>query len=486
MRAAQTTDQGTDALRPDLCVIGAGAGGLSVASAAAALGVPTVLVEKSRMGGRRRAAGLQSKALSALARRAQAIREARRYGIDAGQEEPTIDYGRIRKHLKDAVAGRALMDTAERYTAMGVKVIQAEACFTDPETVAAGGHTIKARRFVIAVGSRPAVPAIPGLDRVPYFTEETILDLDERPDHLIVLGGTPAGIELAQAFRRLGARVTLLEPEGRILGREDAEMAAIVERALRVEGVEVVTGSPIGEVSAGPEDRIAIVAGGREPLEGSHLLVAMGRSVEAEGLGLDAAGIEAGPAGIVVSPNLRTRNPRAYAIGSCIAGAGAGGCSIDAGHQAGLVIRNALFRLPVRLFDSPVPRFVHTDPELAAVGLTEEEAKAQYGEIRILRSSFADNDRARLEGTRQGYMKAIVTPRGRILGCAIAGAGAGELIVPWVLAMTKGVKVQDLASLAYPHPTLSEAIKGTAVEFLKPSTQNPWIRRLIGALSRLG
>ena len=473
-------------LKPDLCVIGAGAAGLPVAAIAASLGAQVVLVEKGRMGGECLNVGcVPSKALLAAAHRAHAMREAGRFGVTGG--EPFVDFARVRRHVQETVAGIAPMDSAERYRAMGVRVIQAEARFTGPGTVLAGGQAIQARRFVVATGSRPAIPPIPGLDGIAYLTNDTVFSLDEKPDHLVVIGGGAVGVEIAQAHVRLGARVTLIEGEERILAKEDPEMAAVVERALRAEGVAIRAGTSIARVEPGTEGRFSVILAGGDIIEGSHLLVAAGRRPALDGLDLDLAGIAADSAGITVDGGLKTTNRRVYAIGDCAGGAGSGArFTHAANHHAGLVIRNALFRLPVRLGSAPIPRVLYTDPELASVGLGEEEARARHKAIRILRWSFADNDRARAERATGGHVKAIVTPRGRILGCAIAGAHAGELIVPWVLAVTKGMKVSDLAGLVYPYPTFSEATKGAAVEFLKPSAQNPWLRRLMGLVRRLG
>jgi pyruvate/2-oxoglutarate dehydrogenase complex dihydrolipoamide dehydrogenase (E3) component len=370
---------------------------------------------------------------------------------------------------------------------MGVRVIEAEARFADAGTVLAGHATIKARRFVIATGSRPAVPAIPGLDRVPYLTNETVFDLTERPEHLVVIGGGAAGVEIAQAYRRLGVPVSLLEAGELLLPQEDPEMAEVIGRSLRMEGIAVRTGVSVARIEQEQPGRFAILLANGERIEGSHLLVAAGREPRTDGLGLEAAGIGADASGIIVDQGLRTSNRRAYAIGDCAGGAGAGARFTHvANHHAGLVIRHALFRLPVRLGRAPIPRVVYTAPELASVGLTEEQAKAKHKTIRILRWAFADNDRARTEKETQGHIKAVVTQRGRILGCSIAGAHAGELIMPWVLAMDKGLKVSDLAGLVYPYPTFSEVAKSAAVEFLRPSAQNPWLRRLISLVRRLG
>jgi pyruvate/2-oxoglutarate dehydrogenase complex dihydrolipoamide dehydrogenase (E3) component len=477
-----------DSLKPDLCVIGAGSAGLSTAAIAASFGVPVVLVEKGRMGGECLNVGcVPSKALIAAATRAHEMRDAGRFGIEP--RDPRVDYARVRDHIQGVIAAIAPNDSAERFTALGVQVIRAEARFRDETTVVAGDAVIAARRFVIATGSRPAVPPIPGIEAVPYLTNETVFDLGRRPERLIVIGAGPVGVELAQAHRRLGAEVVLLEA-GRLLPREDPEVAGVVERALLRDGVELRTGVSIAAIETRGE-RIVLTLEGRgaagEVLEGSHLLVATGRASRIDGLGLEAAGIAVEKAGIKVDRGLRTTNRRVYAIGDC-AGVAAGPYKFThtANYHAGLVIRSALFRLPVRVDPRAIPRVVYTDPEVAAVGLTEEEARAAHKRVRILRWPVAENDRAQAERATDGHAKMIVTRRGKILGCAIAAPHAGELITPWTLAMGKGLKVQDLAGVVFPYPTFSEVTKRAAVEFLRPSAQNVWVRRLIGAARRLG
>jgi pyruvate/2-oxoglutarate dehydrogenase complex dihydrolipoamide dehydrogenase (E3) component len=477
-----------EVLRPDLCVIGSGSAGLSVAAIAASFGVPAVLIEKDRMGGDCLNVGcVPSKALIAAGDRRHAIRAAGRFGIEAG--DPMVDYAKLRDHVRAVIASIAPNDSIERYTAMGVRVIKAEARFTDARTVEAGGVTIEARRFVVATGSRPVAPPIPGLDKVSYLTNETVFELSERPEHLIVIGGGPIGVEIAQAHRRLGARVTIIEAAPTILAREDPEMAAVIERALREDGVGLLTGVSIERVEARPDGvDLAIRTGDSTGLvDGSHLLIATGRKPVTDGLGLDAAGVAVDSTGIVVDHGLRTSNRRIYAIGDCAGGA-AGGYRFThaANYHAGLVIRSALFRLPVRINNTPIARVTYTDPELAAVGLSEDEARAQGRSFRILRWPYAENDRAQAERATQGHVKAIVTARGKILGCAIAGPLAGELILPWALALSNGLKVQALAGVIVPYPTFSEVSKRAAVEFLRPSAQNPWLRRLIGVARRFG
>lgn len=478
----------SEVLTPDLCIIGAGSAGLSVAAIAASFGVPVVLIEKHRMGGDCLNVGcVPSKALIAAGDTRHAMLAAGRFGIDA--IAPAVDYGKLREHIAGVIARIAPNDSVERYTAMGVQVIEAAARFADDRTVEVNGSVVRARRFVLATGSRPSAPPIPGLDEVAYFTNETIFDLATKPEHLIVIGGGPIGIEIAQAHLRLGARVTVIEAAPRILAREDAEMTAVVERVLLEEGADLRTGSAIERVEQRAGGIVVTLDSGAEhrEIQGSHLLVATGRRPVTEGLGLDAAGVSADPSGIVVDRGLRTTNRRVYAIGDCIGGA-AGGYRFThvANYHAGLVIRSALFRLPVRVDTTSVARVTYTDPELAAVGLSEEEARAGHRSIRILRWPYTENDRAQAERATRGHVKAIVTPRGKILGCTIAGALAGELIVPWGLAINKGLRVQDLAGLVFPYPTFSEVTKRTAVEFLRPTARNPWLRRVLGVARRFG
>jgi pyruvate/2-oxoglutarate dehydrogenase complex dihydrolipoamide dehydrogenase (E3) component len=471
--------------QPDLCVIGAGSAGLSVAAIAASFGVPVILIEKDRMGGECLNVGcVPSKALIAAGYRRHAAETAGRFGVSA--REVAVDAAAVRDHVRGVIASIAPTDSVERFTAMGVRVIRADARFTDRGTVEADGVSIKARRFVLATGSRPAVPPISGLDRVDYLTNETVFDLDETPRRLLVVGGGPIGVEIAQAHRRLGADVTVIEAAPRILSREDPEMAEVIARALLEEGVDLRTGAAIERVEAGTGGGIAVHLGGEAPeiVEGSHLLVATGRRPVVEGLGLEAAGIAFDGSGIKVDKRLRTSNASVYAIGDCTPG----GYRFThvANYHAGLVIRNALFRLPVSVETASIPRVTYCDPELAAVGLSEEEVRASGKAFRILRWPFAENDRAQAERATRGHVKAIVTPRGKVLGCAIAGSHAGELIAPWTLALAKGLKVQDLAGLVFPYPTFSEVSKRAAVEFLRPSAQNPLLRRILGVVRRLG
>jgi pyruvate/2-oxoglutarate dehydrogenase complex dihydrolipoamide dehydrogenase (E3) component len=477
-----------DILRPDLCVVGAGSGGLSVAAIAVSFGASVVLVEKGEMGGDCLNVGcVPSKALIAAAERAQAVREGAVFGLSASR--PKADFAILREHIRGVIGAIAPNDSAERYAAMGVQVVRAHARFVDRLTIVAGDDTIQPRRFVIATGSRPAAPDIPGLADVAYLTNETVFDLAEQPERLAVIGGGPIGLEIAQAYRRLGCKVIVLEAH-RILPREDRELAQEIERQLLADGVELRQGVSIARV-AQEEARIVVTlqgeGGATETIDGSHLLVATGRTPSIADLGLDLAGVKTNPSGIVVDRGLRTSNRRIYAIGDCASGETHGyRFTHAANHHAGLVVRNALFRLPVKLDNAAIPRVTYTDPELAVVGLGEEEARARHKQIRILRWPVAENDRAQAERRVSGHIKAIVAKDGRILGCAIAAPGAGELISLWTLAISKGMKAQDLAGIVIPYPTYSEISKRAAVEHLRPAARNRWVRRAITLLRRLG
>lgn len=477
----------TETLRPDLCIVGAGSAGLSVAAAAAALGVPVVLIERGQMGGDCLNAGcVPSKALIAAARRAHDIRQAADFGL--GAPEPQVNYARVREHVRSVIGAIAPNDSQARFTALGVRVVRASARFVARDTLEAGNVIVKARRFVLATGSRPAVPDIPGLDTVPFLTNGTVFDLTRRPEHLVVLGGGPVGLELAQAHRRLGTPVTVIEA-GRALCHEDPELAAHVLAALARDGVVVREGATVREV-AGEEGDIRLVVenrGSRTELKASHLLVATGRRPVTDGLELAAAGIAHDEHGITVDQHLRTTNRRVYAIGDC-AGPAAGGRRFThvASYHAGLVIRSALFRLRPRVDMRAMPRVIFTDPELAVVGMTEEEARADGTRITVLRWPLAENDRAQAERRTEGEIKVILGRGGRILGCGIVAAGAGELITPWTLAIAHDLKIRDLAELTVPYPTLSEISRRVAMSYYAPSAARPMVRRLIGLLRRFG
>jgi pyruvate/2-oxoglutarate dehydrogenase complex dihydrolipoamide dehydrogenase (E3) component len=477
-----------ETLTPDICVIGAGAGGLTVAAAAAAFGVPVVLIEKGKMGGDCLNSGcVPSKSLIAAARHAHAIARGKMFGVSARGVE--VDFARVHAHVHEVIAAIAPNDSAERFTALGVHVIKGAARFRDARTVtvvqAFGVETeIRARRFVIATGSSPSLPPIAGLRETPYLTNETVFDLTVMPAHLIVIGAGPVGLELAQAFRRLGSAVTVIEA-GEPLAREDPECAAVVLDALAREGVRLRAGTAVARV-AGTDGKIELVMRaehGEETIAGSHLLIATGRRANADNLNLEAAGIRHDGAGILVDKGLRTRNRRVYAIGDV-----AGGAQFThlAAHHAALVIRNALFRLPVRVNEDAVARVTFTDPELAHVGLTEAQARRARMRFAVLRWPFCENDRAQTERDTHGHIKLVVGRGGRILGATIVGPSAGELITAWTLAIAGRIKARTLAGMIVPYPTLAEVGKRAAITYYMPGATRGFVRRVIAWLRRFG
>ncbi|MGD1876437.1 MAG: dihydrolipoyl dehydrogenase family protein [Kiloniellaceae bacterium] len=476
-------------LEADLCVIGGGSGGLSVAAGAAQMGARVVLIEKAKMGGDCLNTGcVPSKALIAAAATADTVRHAGRFGVNG--HEPTVDFAAVRDHLEGVIAGIAPHDSVARFEGLGVTVLQAAARFTGPRELVAGETTVRARRFVVATGSTPAVPPIPGLDGVAYLTNETVFDLAERPEHLIVIGGGPIGAELAQAQRRLGARVSLLEMFT-VLGKDDPEVTAFARRRLAEDGVEIHEGIAIkGVAQQGNAVAVTIEENGETlTLTGSHLLVAAGRKATVESLGLDAAGVAYSPKGIAVDRRLRSSNKRIFALGdvAVIEGLGAYQFTHVAGYHAGIVIRNALFKLPAKVDYAALPWVTYTDPEIAHVGLTEAQAREKHGDdVKALTWSFAENDRARTELATDGLVKVVVGARGKVLGASIAGRHAGELLHPWVLAIGQGLKVGAIANMIAPYPTLGEVNKRVAGSYYTPSLFSERTKKIVRFLQWFG
>ncbi|MCZ6847340.1 MAG: FAD-dependent oxidoreductase [Alphaproteobacteria bacterium] len=467
----------------DLCIVGAGSGGLSVAAGAAQMGANCVLVEKGKMGGDCLNTGcVPSKSLLAAGHAANAVSEAGRFGVKASP--PGVDFSAVNAHVHDVIAGIAPHDSVERFEELGVTVLKAPGRFTGPRELAAGDTLVRARRFVIATGSSPLVPPIPGIDRVSYLTNETVFDLKEAPARLIVIGGGPIGLEMAQAHRRLGCEVAVVEALD-ILNMDDPELVDVVRRRLVGEGIVLYEGAKVtGVAPEGAAIRVTMERqGATTQIEGSHLLVAVGRAANVEGMGLAEAGVAHTPRGIEVDARLRTTNKKIFAIGDV-----AGGYKFThvAGYHAGIVIRNALFRLPAKADHSAVPWVTFTAPELAHVGLSAAAADAAGMTPTILRAPFAEIDRARTERTEEGLVKAVVGARGRVLGASIVGAHAGELILPWVLAVQGKLRVKDLASVIAPYPTLSEATKRAAGGYFTPSLFSRRTRAVVRALAWLG
>jgi len=470
----------TPYVAPDLCVIGAGSGGLAVAAGAAQMGAEVVLVERSAMGGDCLNFGcVPSKSLLAAARMADLWRRGAELGITYAP--PQVDFAAVADSVQRVISGIAPNDSVERFESLGVRVLRTEARFTSPRTVRAGDVEIRPRRFVIATGSQPGIPPIRGLDNVPYLTNETVFANRRLPEHLVVIGGGPIGIEMAQAHRRLGAQVTVLDI-GPLLPRDDPELSAILAERLSREGIVCRPGVEIADIER-TDKTIAVRLASGEQISGSHVLVAAGRRPTVEGLDLAAAGIASTAKGITVDARLRTTNRRVFAIGDV---AGGPQFTHAALYHAGIVIRNALFRIPARVDYRALPWVTYTDPELAQVGLTEAAARAIGQAPRVLRWPFAENDRAQTERETEGVVKVVTRGNGRILGASILGAGAGDLILPWALAISQRLKIGALANLIVPYPTRSEASKRAAGSYYTPTLFSPRTRRLVRLLARFG
>jgi pyruvate/2-oxoglutarate dehydrogenase complex dihydrolipoamide dehydrogenase (E3) component len=462
----------------DICVIGAGSGGLSVAAGAVQMGARVVLIEAGEMGGDCLNTGcVPSKALIAAAKAA----EAQRHGFrGVAGVAPQVDFAAVKDHVEAVIAEIAPVDSQERFEGLGCTVIRAFARFTGPREVEAGGTTVRARRFVIATGSRPFVPAIQGVDQVPYLTNETIFALRDRPGHLVVIGGGPIGIEMAQAHRRLGSEVTVVEG-AKVLGREDPELAAVVIEALRLEGIRLVEGQPVVRL-AGSTGAVEVTLGDGTIVKGTHLLMAVGRKVALDGLNLEAAGVAYTAKGVTVDARLRSSNRRIFVVGDA-----AGGLQFThvAGWHAGIVIRQAVLGLPAKADPRAIPRATYTDPELAQVGPTEAEARAAHGPaLTVVRAEFAHNDRAQAEAKTRGLIKVMVL-KGRPIGVSIVGPQAGELIGLWTLAISSRLKMSAIAGMVAPYPTLGEVSKRASGAYFGPKLfDNPALKRLVRFVQR--
>lgn len=471
-------------ITPDICVIGGGSGGLSVAAAAAAFGVEVVLLEKGKMGGDCLNYGcVPSKAIIAAGKHARAAVDGKKFGVHVDKVD--VNFAEVNAHIKDVIGGIAPHDSPERFRSLGVNVIEQPGVFIDADTVQAGDTIIKARRYVIATGSSAFVPPIPGIDEVDYLINETIFEQAERPDHLIVIGGGPIGMEMAQAHQRLGSKVTVVEGF-KALGKDDPELAAVVLKRIREEGVEILEDTKVVKLAKAKSGVSVTVetSEGQRDIKGSHVLVATGRAANVNGLGLEQAQIDYDRRGIKVGDNMRTSNKRVYAIGDV-----AGGFQFThvAGYHAGLVVQQILFRLPAKENREIIPWATYTEPELSNVGLTEAQAREKYGDtITVLKWEYAENDRARAERKTDGLIKIVADKKGRLVGVAIAGAGAGEMINMWALAITNKMKLSNVRGYIPPYPTMSEIGKRAVMTHYGPITSKPFVRAVIGFLRKFG
>ena len=465
-------------IKTDICIIGGGSGGLSVAAGAVQMGAKVVLIEGHKMGGDCLNYGcVPSKALIAAGKHAHAMTSGAAFGVTP--VVPQVDYSAAKDHVRSVIATIEPHDSVERFEGLGVRVIQDFGRFVSQTEVQAGDTIIQARRFVVATGSSPFVPPIPGLETVKHYTNEDIFDLNERPEHLIVIGGGPIGMEMAQAHVRLGSKVTVIEGF-KAMGKDDPEMAAIVLDNLRTEGIEIAEDAMASQIK-GADGEITVETKNGRSFTGTHLLMAVGRKANLDKLDLDKAGI-AHDRSIKVDASLRSSNRKVYAIGDV-----AGGLQFThvAGYHAGVIIRSMLFGLPSKQRTDHIPWATYTDPELAQVGLTEAQAVEKHGDAaQVVRFDFAGNDRAIAEGKTKGLIKVMIV-KGRPVGVSIAGPQAGELIQVWALAIANKLKMSAVAAMVAPYPTLGEVNKRAAGAYFTPKLfDSPMVKRVVGFVQR--
>lgn len=469
----------------DVIILGGGVGGLVTASVASQLGLKVTLIEaRERLGGDCLHTGcVPSKALLHCARRVHQQRQAASFVL-GGDAEPETDIAAVNAYIRTVIDTLQQHDNPERFRAYGCEVLFGRGRFIGPNRIEVNGELRRGRRIVIATGSSPFIPPIEGLVEAGYLTNEDMFSLDVLPDHLAILGGGPIGIEMAQAFRRLGSKVTVLMRGDTILPNDGPELASLLQTRLAEEGIEFITDSELLRVEKREDGQRCLILrqrAGETTLLADQLLIATGRKANTEGLALAAAGVEEERNGIVVNRHLRTSNRRIYACGDVC---GPYRFTHMAEYQAGIVISNALFRFPKAVDYSLFPWVTYTDPELAGVGLSERQAREQGMDVEILRFPFRDIDRAVVEGTTLGETKFVVR-KGKILGATILGAHAGELLHEIVLAMKSGSGIGTLSSAIHAYPTLSQIHRRTVNTHYSNKLFSPLSRQLVQWLNRL-
>ena len=446
----------------DICVIGGGAGGLSLAAGAAQMGAKILLFEAAAMGGDCLNNGcVPSKALLAAAKAAHHAHGAAHMGVRGAP--PRVDFPAIKAHVAAVIDGISPNDSVERFEALGVTVISEHASFTSPREAASKHHKVRAKYFVIASGSRPAIPPIDGLSDINFYTNETIFTDPVKPDHLVIIGGGPIGIELAQAHVRLGIGVSVIEASS-IMARDDKELVAMLKIQLEAEGVNFIEGVSVASVHQNQPRDITLTLTNGTTIDASHLLIAVGRQPFIDGLMLPVAGVRFGTNGILTDRRLRTSNKRIYAIGDVT---GRQQLTHMASHHANICLQNILFKYPAKIEETAVPWVTFCDPELAQVGLTHDAAIDYWGrdKVTVTKLNLAENDRARVDNRTTGMVKVVIHKNGRILGASILAPMAGEIIQPWILAIANRQKIASLATMIAPYPTYGEANKSAAGNF---------------------
>ena len=470
-------------LKADIVVIGGGSAGLSTAAGAAMLDLKVVLFEKGEMGGDCLNYGcVPSKALLSAAKSAQSIREAGKYGVSAG--EPVIDWEGVKSHVQNAIDTIAPIDSQERFEGLGCTVIREYARFKDANTIVSQSVEVKAKRIVIASGSTAFIPPIPGLSDTPFITNEEIFHLPELPGHLLILGGGPIGMEMAQAFRRLGSDVTVIEMS-KALSRSEPDHAEVAIGQLRKEGVTILEGHKATMVS-GSAGAITVDmenADGHASVEGTHLLVAVGRKAAIDGLDLEAGNVANDGRHVTVGQSLRSKsNKKVWALGDV---AGLGQFTHQAGWHASVFTRRALFKQRTVADSLPPPAVTYTSPEIAQLGMTEAEARAAHGDaVKTTSFPFHENDRAIAEGKTLGEAK-IIVKGSKILGAHVVGEGAGDIIQLVSVAMSNKLKLTALTNFISPYPTRAEVVKRAASAHYTPVVFGSKMKKLVSILKRV-
>ncbi|MFW5734417.1 MAG: dihydrolipoyl dehydrogenase family protein [Oceanidesulfovibrio sp.] len=462
----------------DIGIIGAGAAGLTVASGAAQIGAKTLLVEKrDALGGDCLHYGcVPSKTLIKSAQVYHHMKSGPRYGLPP-MDPPPVDFTQIRARIRSVIDTIQEHDSVERFCSLGAQVKFGAAVFVDEHAITLHGKTISADKWVIAAGARPGAPPIEGLDSVSCLTNETLFSMDRLPASMIILGAGPVAIEMAQAFVRLGCAVTVVQRSGQILSGEDKDMADMVQAVLESEGVRIITGAQARSVieNGGAKEVLYEKDGAEQTVRAEALLVALGRRANVDTMDLENAGVDFTKHGVGVDSKLRTNQPHIYACGDIT---GMHQFTHAAGYEGGVVLSNALFKFPRHADYTWMPRATFTDPEFAAMGMTETDCLDDGVEYTAWVEDFAENDRSLAEGYATGRLKLIVDSKERPLGVQIFGPNAGELLGEWAVALNGGVKLSSLASMVHAYPTLAEINKKVASDIMAP--------KLFGGLVKKG
>lgn len=453
----------------DMGIIGGGAAGLTVASGTAQLGAKTLLVEKDQqLGGDCLHFGcVPSKTLIRTARAYHNMKNARAFGLPP-VEMPPVDFKKIRQRIQSVITTIQEHDSEERFCSLGAKVEFGEAAFTDEHSIRLNGRTVSAKNWVIASGSSPDRPPIEGLDKIPFITNKELFSLDRLPESMIILGAGPIATEMAQAFCRLGTRVSVVQRSGQILSKEDKDMADEIMQVLAAEGVAFYLNASVRNVrdlGNGKEVHIKIKDDEAVSLKAEQILVAMGRNPNLTGLNLESIGVECDRKGITVDARMRTTRKHIHAAGDVT---GAFQFTHAAGYEGGIVVSNAIFHLPRKADYTFLPWCTYTDPELASIGMNEKRAREAGIQYSVFAEAFRDNDRSLAEGERVGKIKMLLDKDEKPIGVQILGPHAGELLSEWVAVLNGKIKLSTLASAVHPYPTLGEINKRVAGTYLSP------------------